>query len=291
MILIDKPVGWSSRRVVDHVVQCLGMKKVGHAGTLDPFARGVLCVLWGRGTRMIPYLQEYSKTHVFGVEFGRTTDTQDRTGTTVATADAGNLRAEHIEEALHRFRGEIEQVPPMFSAVRVNGKRLYEDARRGLMVERAPRKRRVFTLALEDYAPPQGRFRATVSSGTYIRTLAHDLGVRLGVGATVTQLERTAVGPHTLDRAVAPEALADAGDVAARGLGLGEVLPDWEALRLEAPHAVRRVVTGSWDDPDGLLRRGCGYRVFNAGGDFLALVRGGEKPRFLGVFASGEDAP
>jgi tRNA pseudouridine55 synthase len=162
-LLVDKPAGPSSRKVVDAVVRLAGTRRVGHAGTLDPFARGLLIVLWGRATALVPYVLEYPKRYLATVHFGRATDTQDRTGTPTAERDASALTPERVAAELPRFRGSILQAPPAFSAARSGGKRLYDLARRGVMTEAEPRERTVHRFELLEWRPPRGRFEVVCS--------------------------------------------------------------------------------------------------------------------------------
>ncbi len=275
--------------MVDDVVRVLGTRRVGHAGTLDPFASGVLLVLWGRATAFVPHLQDYEKSYEATVRFGRVTDTQDRLGETLEERDPSGLTADAIEAALPGFRGEILQVPPMFSALKQNGRRLYDLARQGETVNREPRRRRVSRLELLSWTPPVARLAVACSSGTYVRTLAHDLGAALGPGASLDELTRTAVGPHGLDAAVAGEEVRSLSrdELLARALAPADVLPDWPAVVLPAEEAVA-AASGSWRDPRNRLTEECRYRLVDETGRLLALARGGEEPRLLRVFAERE---
>jgi tRNA pseudouridine55 synthase len=289
MLILDKPAGPTSRRLVDDVVRVLGTRRVGHAGTLDPFARGVLLVAWGKATAFVPYLQDYEKSYEAVVRFGRVTDTQDRLGETIEEHDASGLTAEAVEAALPGFRGEILQVPPMYSALKQNGRRLYELARRGETVDREPRRRRVSRLELAAWTPPVARLVVTCSSGTYVRTLAHDLGAALGPGASLDELTRTAVGPHRLEGAVAGDGVASLSreELLARAVPPAGVLPDWPAVVLPADETVA-AASGSWRDPRDRIPGAGRYRLLDETGRLLALARGGEEPRLLRVFAERE---
>jgi tRNA pseudouridine55 synthase len=194
---VYKPPGMTSHDVVQAVRKASGERRVGHAGTLDPLARGVLVVGLGSATRVIEELQALPKAYQARVRLGQTTATYDAEGAVQQTVDASGVSRTDVEAALAAFRGEIWQVPPMYSAVKHAGERLYRLARQGLEVERAPRPVTVYQLALDAWEPPELGLVMTVSSGTYVRTLAHDLGQALGVGAHLVDLERTAVGPFT----------------------------------------------------------------------------------------------
>jgi tRNA pseudouridine55 synthase len=287
-ILVDKPAGMTSRRVVDRVGGLLGTRGAGHAGTLDPFAQGVLLVAWGRATRLIPFLHDYAKSYEALVRFGRITDTQDLTGRVLEERDPSSLTLDRIEAALDAFRGVILQTPPMHSAVKVKGRRLYKAARAGETVARAPRERTVHRLDVLGWEPPCLRLEVVCSTGTYVRTLAHDLGAALGPGASLDELVRSAIGPHRLLSASRLDALEDREDVLARALRPDEVLPDWPAVRLESESA-RRVAHGGVEDLTGRTPEAVGYRVLDAEGRLLAVAMGGDAPRLLRVFA-GEEA-
>src|SRR5437867_3727843 len=210
---VDKPAGPTSHDVVARVRRLTGTRRVGHAGTLDPAATGVLVVLVGVATRLAEYLTELPKRYEAVIRFGLRTDTQDTTGTVLSEADASALTEADVEAALAPFRGEILQTPPMVSAVKVEGKRLYELARRGETVERAARPVTIHELRLEEFHPGReawGRLVVGCSSGTYVRTLCADLGEALGCGAAMAALRRTAIGPFDLSGAVSLEELEQA---------------------------------------------------------------------------------
>ena len=211
-LIVDKPAGMTSHDAVARVRRALGVKRIGHAGTLDPDATGVLVLGVGRGTRLLQFLSASDKEYVADVVFGVETTTQDAAGEVLATIDASSLTRDDVESALARFHGEIEQVPPMVSAVKVGGERLYKRALRGEEVERAPRRVSIFAIVLEEFSPGErarARIRVRCSKGTYIRTLAHDLGRALGVGAHVGSLRRTASGTFSEQDAVALDAVTN----------------------------------------------------------------------------------
>ena len=262
LLVVDKPAGMTSHDVVARVRRALGTRRVGHAGTLDPPATGVLLVGVGRATRLLRFCEVHEKEYMAEVTFGAVTSTQDAEGEVLAEADASALTGEAVEAALARFRGEIDQVPPMVSAVKVGGERLYKAARRGEDVERASRTITVHALDLLSFEPgprARARLRVVCSKGTYVRTLAHDLGAALGPGAHVATLRRTRIGPFDATGAVrledvTPERVRDVGDAltgyprrdvdaaAARALIQGKPLP---AAGIPGPYAV-------WG-PDGLV--------------------------------------
>jgi tRNA pseudouridine55 synthase len=275
---------------VDRVVRVLGARKVGHAGTLDPFARGLLLVAWGKATSLVPFLQEYPKTYRVQVRFGRETDTQDRTGRTVAESDIGDLTAARIREALPRFRGLIRQTPPMFSALKRDGRRLYTWARRGERIALGSRERRVERFELVEWDPPFGRFEVVCAKGTYVRTLAHDMGRALGTGACVDELIRTRIGPFHLDQAVSGDGIAETGkeQLLSRAVPPAHALPDWPAVTVSAADALS-VARGAWRDPEGAAAGDGKYRILDASGDLLALVQGGTPVTFLRVLAESPE--
>ena len=209
MALVAKPGGPdgpTSHDVVDRVRRTVGTDRVGHLGTLDPFASGLLVIMVGRATRLAPFAAGWPKAYDGVIRLGATTDTDDATGATVATSQAWQgLDRTRVEEALDAFRGAYDQRPPAYSAVKVAGERAYRRARRGEGVELRPRRVEVTELELERFEPPDVGFRATVSGGTYLRSLARDLGAALGCGAHLATLRRTRVGPFQLEDAVAPD--------------------------------------------------------------------------------------
>lgn len=194
ILVVDKPAGMTSHDVVDEARERFGTRKVGHAGTLDPDATGILVLGLGRGTRLLDIAQAYPKRYRAEARFGVTTTTQDASGEVVDRAPAGDLDADRVATALESFQGDIEQVPPMVSAVKVGGERLYEKARRGEEVEREPRPVTIYSFDLLEFAAgdePVARFDVVCSAGTYVRTLVHDLGAAVGTGAHLTSLRRT----------------------------------------------------------------------------------------------------
>jgi tRNA pseudouridine55 synthase len=205
---VNKPAGWTSHDVVARVRGLLKGPKVGHAGTLDPAATGVLPVLVGRGTRIAEYLLEWDKEYRAILRLGQTTDTQDATGTVLATRSLDGLTEERIRAAIAKFHGRIAQVPPMYSAVKVGGVPLYKAARAGKTVEREPRTIEVYEIDVLGIAGPDVTLRVRCSKGTYVRTLCADIGAALGVGGHLLALERTRVGPLVVGKALAVDEIA-----------------------------------------------------------------------------------
>lgn len=208
VLLVNKLEGLTSHDVVARVRKIFQTRKVGHAGTLDPFATGLLVLCLGKATRIVEYLVGCNKEYVATMRLGISTDTQDLTGQTIATHPIPELSQAELHNVFADFVGTIQQLPPMFSAKRVDGKRLYALARQGKTVARAARQVTIHALEIMNVALPDVQFRVTCSSGTYVRTLAHDLGEALKCGAHLTTLMRTRVGTFSLDDAYALEQLA-----------------------------------------------------------------------------------
>ena len=208
VLVINKPRGFTSHDVVARVRRITRTKKVGHAGTLDPAATGVLVVLLGKATRLAQFFVELEKGYRGRIVLGVTTDTQDAEGNVESTADVSGVTRTQIEEAFAAFEGDTEQIPPMVSALKRDGTPLYVLARRGEVVERAPRPITIRELAVLSVEMPEVEFEMACSKGTYVRTVAADIGERLGCGAHLGQLVRTAVGPFHVDVATTLDELA-----------------------------------------------------------------------------------
>jgi tRNA pseudouridine55 synthase len=206
---VNKPRDMTSFSVVAQVKSISRERKVGHAGTLDPQASGVLPVCLGQATRVIEYLFNETKTYHAEIELGVTTDTYDVSGKVLRHADSSAISREMIESALAAFRGSIQQTPPMYSALKHKGKPLYELARSGIEVERKSRKVRIDSLEIVGWQPPVVTLDIVCGKGTYIRSLAHDLGETLGCGAALKNLIRLRVGPFSLDEALTLDQLSE----------------------------------------------------------------------------------
>jgi tRNA pseudouridine55 synthase len=211
VLIIDKPAGWTSHDVVARVRRLVGERKVGHSGTLDPMATGVLPVAVGDATRTIEYLADSGKRYIAEVTFGVETDTLDAEGRVTAIHDASHLDDSVVRAALDRFRGSFEQIPPMHAAIKIDGVKLYELARRGIEVERAGRPVTVYAIDLLDWDPPVATIDVSCSKGFYVRSLARDLGEVTGVGAHLSNLVRTATGPFALSDAWTLAELSELG--------------------------------------------------------------------------------
>lgn len=202
---INKPEGWTSFDVVKKIRSTIRVKKVGHAGTLDPFATGVLLVCTGRATKQVEDLMQLEKEYVAELELGKTTDSFDRTGKILSETEVGQLAETEIQGVCAQFEGETLQTPPMYSALKINGQRLYELARKGITVERRPRKINIYRLDVLNMEIPSVTVRVVCSRGTYVRALAHDIGERLGCGAYLKALVRSRIGSYRLADAMTIE--------------------------------------------------------------------------------------
>lgn len=292
LLNLYKPSGPTSHDCVGRVRRVLQTRRVGHAGTLDPLARGVLVMGIGNGTRVLEYLHGLPKTYRARMVFGRVTDSQDVTGALLSEEDASGVTRPAIEAALEPFRGDIMQVPPMVSALKVGGRKLYELARKGETVEREARAVTIHSLEILEFIPGPAaelEFRVTCSGGTYVRTLCHDLGAALGVGGTMAELEREAVGSFRAGDAVHLEDLRSDTPL----VPLGSALSHMPSL-VVGPEQAARLAHGQFiaapeTVPDGPTR------VLDAGGTLLAIatVRGHGDSRLASpekVFVSADAA-
>ncbi|MFQ5328913.1 MAG: tRNA pseudouridine(55) synthase TruB [Thermodesulfobacteriota bacterium] len=203
ILVVDKPGGMTSHDVVARVRRVLGVKKVGHTGTLDPMATGLLPLCIGGATKIARFLEGGAKEYRATIKFGVETDSYDAEGKVVAESDTSGVREETVIEALEQFRGKIQQIPPMYSAVKIGGTPLYKLARKGITVEREPKEVEITAIEVEEFAMPLLTMRIACSRGTYIRTLCHDLGRAVGCGAHLVALRRTRSGHFSLDDAIA----------------------------------------------------------------------------------------
>jgi len=257
---VEKGPGVTSFQVVAHARRLLRAPKLGHGGTLDPEATGVLPLLVGEATKLMPYLADLEKEYVATVRLGVVTDTQDLSGAVLETRPVPPLDAAAVEGVLGRFVGEIEQVPPMYSALHHEGKRLYEIAREGGTVDRRARRVTVHAIALLSLSPPELTLRVRCGTGTYVRTLAADLGAAIGCGAALSGLVRTRVGPYDLRLAISWDDLRECRDGAllwARLLPSDSALQGRPAVTLDAAQA-RAFANGQSiavaGEGDGVLR-------------------------------------
>lgn len=200
-LLINKEIGLTSRQEVNNVSRKLGEKKAGHIGTLDPFADGLLIVLLGSSTKISPFLETMDKTYLATLKLGEKTNTGDLTGEVVETKEILGLSKDKISLVLHSFLGKSSQIPPLFSALKVNGQEMYKYARKGIEIERKPREIEVFKIDLVSFDKDEITFLAKVSKGTYIRTLGEDIAKKLKTVGHLTKLTRTEIGPYSLNNA------------------------------------------------------------------------------------------
>ena len=272
IIIIDKPQKWTSNDVVSRLRRVFNTRRIGHGGTLDPMATGVLPVFVGRATRGVEFFEHAEKVYETTIRFGLTTDTEDITGK-VLTETEVCLTEEELQKVLPRFRGEILQVPPMYSAIKVNGQKLYDLARKGREVERQPRPITIHELQLLDFSGNEARLRVRCSKGTYIRTLCKDIGEALGCGGCMAALRRVQAGEYTLEGSIPLRQLLDiseaGGEVEHLLRPVDTMFASHEKLRLNEKQA-RLAKNGNAfasDCADGT------YRVYAPDGEFLALCR------------------
>ena len=224
LLLVDKPAGITSHDVVDRIRRAAGMRRIGHTGTLDPAATGLLVLCMGKATRLSEHLTGLDKTYEGAMRLGLITDSHDLDGEVLEESPIPSLDMEAIQSVCNRFSGEIEQVPPMVSAVKVGGERLYRKARKGEEVDRPPRCITIHEFRVLAYAPPDVSLRVRCSSGTYVRTLCHDVGAILGCGAALASLRRTAVGRYSVEQALPLDAFTGPEIVKERLIAMDDAL-------------------------------------------------------------------
>ncbi|MEY8387149.1 tRNA pseudouridine(55) synthase TruB [Oscillospiraceae bacterium 38-13] len=268
ILIIDKPAGWTSMDVCAKIRGILREKRVGHGGTLDPMATGVLPVFVGRATRAVEFATGSDKEYLAGLLLGTVTNTQDSSGEVLETSPV-YVTPEALESALARFRGDILQIPPMYSAIKVNGKKLYELARKGREVERKPRPVTIHALETVpgETAPSLHLLRVRCSKGTYVRTLCHDIGQALGCGGCMHSLRRTMAAGFTLEDAVTLEDVQNQGEALLRPLD--SLFTRYPALTVRSPGQEKRVRCGNPITLPGTP--GGTYRIYGQAGDFLCL--------------------
>ena len=268
IVIVDKPEGWTSNDVVSKLKGVLHTRRVGHGGTLDPMATGVLPVFVGRATRAVEFFEHAEKTYETVLRPGITTDTEDITGTVLTQQDAF-VTGEMVEEVLAKFRGDIMQVPPMYSALKVNGQKLYDLARKGKEVERQPRPVTIHELTLLGMEAEGIRLRVRCSKGTYIRTLCKDIGAALGCGGCMAQLLRVQAGEYTADEAVPLAELIAAEDPAVYLRPVDTMFVSYPKVVLTANQEKRcrcgNAFSVTMDDGT--------YRAYSQDGEFLMLAK------------------
>lgn len=269
IILVDKPQDWTSHDVVAKLRGVLHERRIGHSGTLDPLATGLLVVFVGRATRAVEFAEADSKEYIAGLRLGIATDTQDISGNIISCCDAIPSR-ETVICAVNSFEGEIDQIPPMYSAIKVGGKKLYELARRGESVERKSRKISINYIDVVGEDGDDLLLKVSCSKGTYIRTLCHDIGEKLGCGACMSSLRRTAAGVFLIENAHSIEeiqAAAASGDMQKILLPLDTLFAQFPELIVDE-NRTKRLKTGNiinLNAPNGK------YRVYSENGEFLLL--------------------
>lgn len=269
IIIIDKPTDWTSMDVCAKIRGILREKRVGHSGTLDPMATGVLPVFVGQATRAVEFAESGRKEYVAGLRLGVVTDTQDTTGRVLETNET-EVSIETLQAVLPSFTGDIEQIPPMYSAIKINGQKLYDLARKGREVERKPRPVTIYELELlEQTGPADFILRCVCSKGTYIRTLCHDIGRALNCGGCMSSLRRTMAAGFTLEQAVTLEDLQSRGEELL--FPVDRYFESYPAYTIPSAKQESRCRNGnpfeSADCPDGT------YRVYGKNGDFLCLSK------------------
>ena len=268
IVIVDKPQGWTSQDVTARLRRVFNTRRIGHGGTLDPMATGVLPVFVGRATRSVEFFEHAEKVYETVLKPGLTTDTEDITGT-VLTQKEVQVTSDMVEAVLPQFRGEILQVPPMYSALKVNGQKLYDLARKGVEVERKPRPITIHELTLLGMDAEGIRLRVHCSKGTYIRTLCKDIGDALGCGGCMAALRRVKAGEYTAAEAVPLQELLETTEPEKYLRGVDTMFRDREAVTL-TPKQEQRCRNGnsfSVSLADGT------YRAYAANGEFLALSK------------------
>lgn len=270
ILIVDKPAGWTSQDVAAKLRGVFHERRIGHSGTLDPMATGVLVLFVGRATRAVEFAERDSKEYLAGLRLGLVTNTQDTSGETLETHPVAVTR-EELDAALDAFRGDISQIPPMYSAIKIGGKKLYELARRGEEVERKPRPVTIYELeVVEQTAPDAFTLRIRCSKGTYVRTLCHDIGRALGCGGCMSALRRTMAAGFTLADAVTLERVQLEGESLLQPVdSLFRAYPAYH-IRTERAEALCR--NGNPLAPPDAPADGL-YRVYGRDGTFLCLSR------------------
>lgn len=272
LLILDKPRGASSHDLVNAVRRMTGEKRVGHAGTLDPMATGVLVLCLGRAVRLSEYLIDHDKRYRALVQLGVETDTYDATGQILSSQDV-DLAPVQVESALRSFVGKIEQIPPAHSAVQKNGVRAYKLARQGVAVELEPRPVEIYSIVVRSIEKAQVEFDVHCSKGTYIRSLAHDLGAKLGTGAHLAALRRLASGVFTLEQSVTLDQLRDRaarGDVQQMLVPMDRAVSQFDAVHLDTA-AARAVCNGQFVRAPTNLTTAL-VRAYDERGQFIGLL-------------------
>lgn len=268
IVIVDKPQGWTSQDVTARLRRVFNTRRIGHGGTLDPMATGVLPVFVGRATRGVEFFEHAEKTYEAVIRLGLVTDTQDTSGAVLEEKDVHISDVEFLD-ILRQFRGEIMQIPPMYSALKVNGQKLCDLARKGQEVERKPRPITVYQLDAADFDGLTARLTVRCSKGTYIRTLCHDIGQALGCGGCMQALRRISAGAYTIEEAVPLQELLETAEPEKYLCPVDSMFRAFPALTLTAKQETRcrNGNAFSRNAADGT------YRVYSGSGEFLALSR------------------
>ncbi len=266
IVIIDKPQGWTSQDVTARLRRVFNTRRIGHGGTLDPMATGVLPVFVGRATRGVEFFEHAEKTYEATLRLGISTDTEDITGTVLEKRPVSLTESDFLA-VLPQFRGEIMQIPPMYSALKVNGQKLCDLARKGVEVERKPRPITIFELECVAFTGDTARLRVRCSKGTYIRTLCKDLGEALGCGGCMEALRRVTAGEYSIGEAVPLDVLLEAAEPEKFLRPVDSMFRNFDALTLteKQESRCRNGNSFSLKLPDGI------YRTYNKNGEFLAL--------------------
>ena len=268
IVIVDKPQGWTSQDVTARLRRVFDTRRIGHGGTLDPMATGVLPVFVGRATRAVEFFEHAEKTYETVLLLGKRTDTQDVTGRVLEERPV-SLSLADVEAVLPQFRGEILQVPPMYSALKVNGQKLCDLARKGQQVERKPRPITIFELTLLSFEENRLRLRVRCSKGTYIRTLCDDIGAALGTLGCMESLRRTQAGDYSITEAVPLETLLETDSPETYLRGMDSMFTRYPAVTL-TPNQEKRCRNGnSFTRP---MANGT-YRAYGENGEFLMLAK------------------
>ena len=268
IVIVDKPQDWTSQDVTARLRRVFGTRRIGHGGTLDPMATGVLPVFVGRATRGVEFFEHAEKAYETVLRLGLTTDTEDITGT-VLTERPVSITEEQLMQVLASFRGEIMQIPPMYSALKVNGQKLCDLARKGKTVERQPRPITIHELTLLEQGENILRLRVRCSKGTYIRTLCKDIGEALGCGGCMESLRRVLAGEYTIDEAVPLQELLDTENPGNYLRDVDTMFRNYPAVTL-TPNQEKRCRNGN---PFSVKMEEGSYRAYSQSGEFLMLAK------------------
>ena len=267
ILLVDKPEGWTSHDVVAKLRGILKERRIGHSGTLDPMATGLLVIFVGRATRAVEYAEADKKCYTAGLKLGMVTDTLDTTGNVISETPC-DVSIQDIESVLHNFHGEIEQIPPMYSAIKIDGQKLYQLARKGKEVERKARPVTIYDLDV--YSGEHGiMMNVCCSKGTYIRSLCHDIGNALGCGGCMSYLRRTRAGAFSVENALSLDAIEASDDRESLLIPVDRLFMDRQSAVITPAHEkkCRNGTDFKTDLPDGE------YRIYSESGEFLMLAR------------------